>query len=59
MRSCARNVEVKTVLNQTWPIQAEEDLMDPIGNSRTKKIKSKPCLIDREKIKPNQTWPST
>ena len=25
MRSCARNVEVKTVLNQTWPIEAEED----------------------------------
>ena len=25
MRSCARNVEVKTVLNQTWPIEGEED----------------------------------
>ena len=25
MRSCARNIEVKTVLNQTWPIEAEED----------------------------------
>ena len=34
MRSCARNVEVKTVLNQTWPIEAEEDFD---GNSRTEK----------------------
>ena len=52
MRSCARNVEVKTVLNQTWPIEGEEDFDGANWKfSHGKKSYKKNCLIDREKIK--------